>query len=125
MELDLGGQETIESPTAEDVRCYLRVPPPFVILSDTTGFMQAIRSGSEYQVEYRVNNGQHQYYCLVDYQTACELFLDFHSGSTNYQASAEWKRLRVWDGTIPPFVVVILCLLGLLILSGALWLALL
>ncbi len=122
MKLDLGGQETLESPTAEEVRHYLKYMPaasPFVCLSNSTGFMQAIFAGLQYQVECRLDDGQWQYYCLVDYETACELFLDFHAGKTNYQTSVEWKRLRGRST-----VVAVLCVAIMLIFSGIVWLAL-
>ncbi len=125
MKLDLGGQETLESPTAEDIRHYLKYTPaasPFVVLSSTTGFMQAIYAERNYQVEYRLDDGQRQYYCLADYETACELFLDFHAEKTNYQTSVEWKRLWRWDKPIHPLVLAILCVIGVLVISGFIWL---
>lgn len=122
MELDLLGQKKLESPTAEDVRHSLKYAP-FVVLSNTTGLIQAMYTGAEYQVEYSLDDGQRQYYCLVDYETACDLFLDFRDEKTNYRTSVEWKRLRRWDMPIHPLVLAILCIVGVLVLSGVVWLA--
>ena len=127
MELDLGGIETLDSPTSDDVRHYLRYMPaesPFVILSDGTGFIQAAHTGAEYRVEYCTGGTDWQYYCLVDYETACELFLAFHAGNTGYRSSVEWRQLKprtIWNTPGHPVAVGIACVIGALIIVGIAW----
>lgn len=126
MELNLGGLETITFPTVDAIRhCIQHMPvqSPYVILSDPAGFIQATYTGLDFRVEYRVD-GHTQYYCLVDYETACGLFLDFRAGNTNYQSSVEWKRLTpqtIWNTPNHPIVVALLCIIGLLAIVAMIW----
>lgn len=127
MELDLGGQETINSPSPDDIRHYLKYMPaesPFIILSDSTSFMQSLYTGTQYQVEYSLDNGQNHYYCLVDYETGCDLFLDFLAGRSDYQTSVEWKRLSARNHLSRSITLVIVCVIAILVFCVLLWRAL-
>lgn len=127
MKLDLGGLETMESPTEEDVRHYLkyvRAESPFVVLSDGAGFIQMICGEAGYQVEYGVDGGRHLYSCCVDYETACELFLDFLAGKTAYQTRVQWKRTWYWKHANHPTTLAVVATLAALFFGGMLLLAL-
>ena len=127
MKLDLGGLETIESPTEEDVRHCLKdmgAESPFVVLSDRTGFIQTICAGAGYQVEYSMDNGRHLYSYCVDYETACELFLNFLAGKTAYQTRVPWKRTWYWKQANHPITLVVIATLAALVFGGVLWLTL-
>ncbi len=98
MQLNLGNIERIETPSEDDIRHYLKFMPvesPFVILSnDRDEFIQAIYNGEEFHVEYSLDNGVNQFYALVDYETTCNLFLDFSLGQCDYQIAVNWNILK-------------------------------
>ena len=126
MELDLGGDETVENPSVEDVRHYLKFMPvesPFVILSDGDAFIQTIHKSTGYRVEYKDGNDV-QFYCNADYEFACDLFASFLAGRDDYKTATEWKLLKspsIWTTPNHPVVIIILCVLLLGWIALAVW----
>lgn len=131
MELNLGGDETVENPSVEEVRHYLKymsVESPFVILSDGDAFIQALHELDEYRVEYKIgeckNGNDDQFYCQADYELSCDLFASFLAGRDDYKTATEWKLLKLPSISTTPnpqVVLIILCILGAGFIAIKVW----
>lgn len=108
MKLNLGGLETIDSPTPEQVGHYLRFMPaesPFVVLECMEGvFIQAVIEDDLYRVEYREN--EVQWFVQTDYEKACELFWCFMDESCDLARSTDWKKLTAFNTPWHPAAVI-------------------
>jgi len=120
MKFDLGGIDAIESPTADDIRHYLKFMPaesPFVVLSHGDQFIQSIYDGSGYHVEYKSDDGR-QFYAATDYETAVKLFMSFLARDGTYRSAVPWKRMRPSARTAMAGLLCVLLIAGLVI---AIW----
>ena len=130
MKLELGGLETIDNPGEEDIRHFLKFMPvecQFVILSDDSTFIQSTYNGVDYRVEYSIDHGHTNYFCLVDYASACDLFLFFLIGDERYQSSADWTRFKpqtTSNISAHPLVLSIACVIALIAIAVMIWQAL-
>ena len=95
MRLDLGGQETIDDPTPEQVSHYLRFMPaqsPFIVLEHSEGhFIQATIEDDRYRVDH-CEGGSHRY-VKADYAKADAMFFAFLNGDTDIREKESWERL--------------------------------
>lgn len=126
MELDLGGNASIDEPTEDEVRFYLRymdVTSPFVVLWNDDGeFIQTLGSPLGYRVEYRGVEEVPQYWVDdLDYGATLSLFLAFYRGDETYKTAQDWQEIRepsIWH---KPWSAPVVLILIILLLLGLAW----
>jgi hypothetical protein len=117
MQLEIGGTERIEYPSAAQIDWHVRHLPiwtPFAILSgDAEVYIQATPAGDRYRVELR--QGELHRYAIVSTDCAVELFLAFHRWDEPAIDRQEWRRLTRFNHLRTPSRILVLLVLAVLV----------
>lgn len=124
MTLDVGDIDRLDAPTAEQVRQFLRVPPPrapYLVLTADGGLtMQATLAppGEHYRVEYRDVDGRRWHAATLDFDAAFDVLERFRRGDASFRRVIAWRRHHAWEDAHSPAV---LALVGVPVLALAAW----